>query len=119
MIKKVAHTYTWGGGGVDFILKNSILRTMNWTVDITKKVSKAIPKLPKSVRRSLFVLLREIELSGPARGNWRNYGKLSNNLYHCHIKKGNPTYVVVWEISDKKIKIVEVTYVGTHEKSPY
>ncbi|MBU1193736.1 MAG: cytotoxic translational repressor of toxin-antitoxin stability system [Proteobacteria bacterium] len=92
---------------------------MGWTVNISKKVSKMIPKLPKSVRQSLLLLLREIEISGPSRSNWKNYGKLGKNMYHCHIKKGQPTYVVVWEIRDKQIKIVEVTYVGTHEKSPY
>jgi hypothetical protein len=33
--------------------------------------------------------------------------------------KGRPTYVAVWEAQDKKIKLVEVLYVGTHEKAPY
>jgi hypothetical protein len=27
--------------------------------------------------------------------------------------------VAVWEVHDKTIKLVEVTYVGTHEKAPY
>jgi len=36
-----------------------------------------------------------------------------------HLKKGQPTYVAVWEVVDNKIKIVdvEVVYVGTHEKA--
>jgi mRNA-degrading endonuclease RelE of RelBE toxin-antitoxin system len=42
---------------------------MNWTVTLTKKVAKAIPKLPISARKALFVLLGEIEISGPVRGN--------------------------------------------------
>ncbi|MEA3429487.1 MAG: helix-turn-helix transcriptional regulator [Thermodesulfobacteriota bacterium] len=33
-------------------------------------------------------------------------------------KKGRPTYVAVWEVVDKKIRLVEVSYVGTHEKAP-
>ena len=86
---------------------------------IVKKVSKAIPKLPKSVQQSLFLLLGDIERSGPVRGNWKNYSKLGKNRHHCHIKKGNSTYTVVWEINDEQIKLVEVTYVGTHEKAPY
>ncbi|MCB9253004.1 MAG: cytotoxic translational repressor of toxin-antitoxin stability system [Flavobacteriales bacterium] len=92
---------------------------MNWTVSLTKKVAKAIPKLPKPVRQSLFVLLGEIESSGPVRGNWKNYSKLGQDIHHCHLKKGQPTYVAVWEVTDKEIKLIEVIYVGSHEKAPY
>jgi len=92
---------------------------MKWTVRIAKKVSKAIPRLPKSVKQSLFLLLGEIECLGPVRGNWKNYGKLGDSLHHCHLKKGKPTYIAVWKTNDKQIKLVEVTYAGTHEKAPY
>ncbi len=92
---------------------------MTWTVNINKKVLKTIPRLPKGVRQSLFLLAGEIEKAGPVRGNWANYSKLGKNLYHCHLKKGRPTYVAVWEVKNKKIKIVEVIYAGTHEKAPY
>jgi hypothetical protein len=27
--------------------------------------------------------------------------------------------VAVWEVIDKEIRLVEVSYVGTHEKAPY
>jgi mRNA-degrading endonuclease HigB of HigAB toxin-antitoxin module len=37
----------------------------------------------------------------------------------CHLKKGQPTYVAVWQVIDKEIRIVEIKYVGTHEKAPY
>ena len=33
--------------------------------------------------------------------------------------KGKPTYVCCWEVIDKQKKIIEVNYVGTHEKAPY
>ncbi len=92
---------------------------MSWTVTIPKKVGKKILKLPGRVKRSLAFLVREIELSGPARGQWPNYGKLAKNKYHCHLKKGQPTYVAVWEVKNKEIRLIEVTYVGTHEKAPY
>ena len=92
---------------------------MSWTVTIPKKVGKKIVKLPGRVKRSLAFLVREIELSGPARGQWPNYGKLAKNKYHCHLKKGQPTYVAVWEVKNKEIRLIEVTYVGTHEKAPY
>ncbi len=52
-------------------------------------------------------------------GNWSNYGKLGRNRHHCHLKKGHPTYVAVWEVKGYEIKLVEVTYVGSHEKAPY
>ena len=76
-------------------------------------------KLPQHVREAVFTLVRDIEIRGPVRGNWHNYGKLSGGRHHCHIKKGHPTYVAVWVETDQEIKLVEVIYVGTHEKAPY
>jgi len=70
------------------------------------------------VRKSLAFLMREIETDGPVRGNWPNYGKLDKGRYHCHLKKGRPTYMAVWELKDKEICLVEVTYAETHEKAP-
>ena len=75
--------------------------------------------MSEPILRKYVVLLLELEKAGPYRSNWSNYGKLSDGRYHCHIKRGNPTYVVCWEIINKEIKIVEVTYVGTHERAPY
>ena len=92
---------------------------MNWIVTVKKKAAKSFTKLPKKVYQSLILLIREIELSGPVRGNWPNYSRLGKNKHHCHLKKGKPVYVAVWEEKDNKIKLVEVTYVGTHEKAPY
>ena len=92
---------------------------MSWTVTISKKAAKNLSFLPKQVRKSLALLMREIETDGPVRGNWPNYGKLDKDRHHCHLKKGRPTYVTVWELKDKEICLVEVTYAGTHEKAPY
>ena len=92
---------------------------MNWSVTLHAKVCKAILRLPVRVRATLALLLREIELIGPARGDWPNYDKLGKDTYHCHLKKGQPTYVVVWQVTDKAIRLVEITYAGTHEKAPY
>lgn len=91
---------------------------MNWTVTIHKTVEKQLPKLPGRVIDKLMLLLGEIELSGPVRGNWPNYSKLSDGRHHCHLKKGKPTYVAVWT-EDRETIMVEVIYVGTHEKAPY
>lgn len=92
---------------------------MAWTVTSQKKVRKQVRKLPLSVKEKLFALLLDIEIDGPIRGNWPNYGKLGRNRHHCHLKKGHPTYVVVWEVKEYQIKLVELTYVGSHEKAPY
>jgi len=92
---------------------------MNWTVNITRKAGKRLNQLPKMVQNKLIALIREIELSGPIRGNWPNYSALTGNRHHCHLKKGRPTYVAVWETKNKEIKIIEVIYAGTHEKVPY
>lgn len=92
---------------------------MTWTVTIGKRTQKHIDRLPKQAIRNLVALIREIEVSGPVRGNWPNYGPLGHNRHHCHIKKGRPTYVAVWEVRDKEIRLVEVTYAGAHENAPY
>ena len=52
-------------------------------------------------------------------GDWPDFSALSNNRYHCHLKKGHPTYVAIWEVRSKEIRLIEVTYAGTHEKAPY
>ncbi len=31
----------------------------------------------------------------------------------------SPTYVAVWEESAGEVRLIEVTYVGTHAKAPY
>ena len=94
---------------------------MYWQVFFKKQTVKQIDKLPKRILFSLRALTNEIELLGPLRHNWKNFGKLKGNefLYHCHIKHGKPTYIACWKIIDKKLKIIEVYYVGTHEKAPY
>ena len=91
-----------------------------WTVNVSKKASKQYKKLPKAIKGHFVTLLRDLTLSGPV-VCWQNFSKLSGkkNVYHCHIKKGNPTYVAVWSVIDKQIKVMEVHYVGTHEKAPY
>ncbi|OGT47536.1 MAG: hypothetical protein A3E82_09685 [Gammaproteobacteria bacterium RIFCSPHIGHO2_12_FULL_38_11] len=94
---------------------------MKWIIETTKKAGKQLNKLPESARLAYFTLAKEMELYGPYRTNWQHYGKLKNSddCYHCHIVSGKPTYVVCWEIQDKKLKILEVYYVGTHENVPY
>ena len=97
---------------------------MAWEVVVTKKVQRQYDGLPSRAKDAVIALLRDIEINGPVRGNWPNFGKLKGTKkgviqYHCHLIKGNPTYVCCWEVIDKEVKLMEVYYVGTHEKAPY
>lgn len=97
--------------------------TMNikWTVTSTK-VDKQAVKLSEKVLLQLKLLFMDLTSNGPAAIDWPNYGKLrgqKGDKRHCHLQKGKPTYVCCWEVLDKKRKIIEVYYVGTHEKAPY
>ena len=92
-----------------------------WKVYITRKASKALDRLPEATRMRIFQLLTEIEVGGPMTMNWPNFSKLTSrsNEYHCHVKKGRPTYVACWRKLSNEPKTVEVYYVGTHENAPY
>ncbi len=92
---------------------------MTWTVQFTSRSKKQIEKLPSRVRILLFQLARDIENSGPVRGDWPNYSKLYENIHHCHLKKGRPTYVAIWREAKGHVNLVEVIYAGSHEKAPY
>ncbi len=92
-----------------------------WSVGLTKRAVKQLDSLPKAIQQKFDLLAKELEVAGPLRANWPNFGALrgQDGHYHCHIKKGRPTYVACWEVVNKEIKIIEVYYVGTHEKAPY
>ena len=92
---------------------------MAWVVLLTANVRQRLKRLPGSIDEIFQLLLAEIKLSGPVQADWPNYGKLREDCYHCHLQKGRPTYVAVWRVLSKKEKIIEVTYVGSHEEAHY
>ncbi|HQP25993.1 MAG TPA: cytotoxic translational repressor of toxin-antitoxin stability system [Smithellaceae bacterium] len=92
---------------------------MTWTVTEKRSLNKRIRKLPENVQNILITLKKDMEINGPIRGDWPNFSALSDCRYHCHLKKGHPTYVAIWEVKNKEIRLIEVTYAGTHEKAPY
>jgi len=94
---------------------------MSWDVKFTSKAKKQSKALPIEVQERLFALVLEIKKLGPTRTGWPNYGRIKSkkDCHHCHLKKGRPTYVAIWKIVDKKSKLVEVRYVGTHENADY
>lgn len=99
--------------------KIDAMKAMDWTVKFTVKAGKQAAKLPQAVHEALRLLVADIRAAGPVRGNWPNYGKLGRDRHHCHLKKGRPTYVAVWQSEASAIRLVEVIYVGTHGKAPY
>jgi mRNA-degrading endonuclease RelE of RelBE toxin-antitoxin system len=92
---------------------------MAWAVKLHRNVEKQVLKLPSRAIAALYELMANIRKDGPVRVDWPNYSKLTGNRHHCHLKKGSPTYVAVWQVTDKTINLVEVQYAGTHEKAPY
>ncbi len=95
-----------------------------WSVTYSHKANKQLSTMPEKIRVKMAVLAKEISESGPIRKNWHNFGSLHgkglpDNTYHCHLKKGKPTYVSCWYVVNKELKKVEVFYVGTHENAPY
>jgi len=93
-----------------------------WTVRLSSKSRRQKEKLPPDIAANLLALLIQLELAGPVQPKWPHYGKLGGQkkeTHHCHLNRGRPTYVAVWRIEDKQIKLMEITYVGTHENAPY
>lgn len=96
-----------------------------WSVRFSRKAKDQYDNLnycglkKPSIIDTVNLLVIEMAKEGPYRANWSNYGPLGSDQFHCHLKKGKPTYVACWQVLDKQKKIIEVYYVGTHEKAPY
>ncbi|MGA2655420.1 MAG: cytotoxic translational repressor of toxin-antitoxin stability system [Gammaproteobacteria bacterium] len=96
---------------------------MSWDIQFTNKSSKQARDLDEQILLVLQLLVNDLRIKGPIPGrNWHNYGKLrgpkQEDKRHCHLVKGKPTYVCCWEVF-KVEHVIEVYYVGTHEKAPY
>ncbi len=96
----------------------------DWTVEFSKKAGKQYEKLKRngsrpSINDTIDFLVLDLKKHGPELPSWPNYGPLEKEHFHCHLRKGRPTYVACWKIVDKKRKQIEVYYVGSHEGAPY
>jgi hypothetical protein len=98
----------------------------NWNVNFIGQAKKAKKILPLKMLDALKALTEDLIKFGPHQPSWPNYGPLkgmkgmgSKEVYHCHLNKGRPRYVVCWTVEDKRIKIIEVFYAGTHQGAPY
>ena len=92
------------------------MRKSEWHVVLSGQAKKADKNLSSKAHDAFMLLLAELRF-GPEAPSWPNYSKLGKG-YHCHLKKGRPTYVACW-MADKTVKKIEVYYAGTHEKAPY
>jgi len=90
----------------------------HWKVEIISQAKKADKYLSKAAIKAFAILLDELIQLGPYRANWPNYTKMPKDEYHCHLKKGRPTYVACWRVF-KNSHYIEVFYAGTHENAPY
>ena len=98
--------------------------SMIWTIEFTRQAHKQVKKLSAKLCAALRLLVEDLQRQGPIPGRgWPNYSKIkaqkNADRRHCHLSKGKPTYVCCWEVIDKSTKLIEVYYVGTHEKAPY
>jgi mRNA-degrading endonuclease YafQ of YafQ-DinJ toxin-antitoxin module len=93
-----------------------------WTVKFSTKASKQKAKLPKNIDDRLAALVMELIVEGPAQPEWKNYSRLTGKkgeYHHCHLNAGHPTYVVVWQVINRQVRIMEMRYAGTHENVNY
>jgi len=85
-------------------------------VTLTDKAAKRLGKCPEAVRRRFEALAAVLRQSGPTGPHyWRNYSKLAENEYHCHLTYD---HVACWRWERETIE-VEVYYVGSREGAPY
>ncbi len=88
---------------------------MKYEVKIKKKALRHLKKLPKNVRKLLFLLIEDLKADDPIQKSWHNFSPLEKDTYHCHL---NYRDVACWAFRKGEIKI-EVYYVGSREKTPY
>ena len=88
---------------------------MAYQVRLKKKVARAICTLPRNVQQLLFLLIADLQASGPIQKSWQNFSSLGEGRYHCHLTY---RYVACWTYRKREI-VIEVYYVGSREDAPY
>ena len=86
-----------------------------FTVREKKRVQKSVQKMPLEVQSLYRALLLDLEESGPMQPSWKNFSRLGDGKYHCHL---NYRWVACWTYREE-ILTVEVYYAGSREKAPY
>ena len=76
--------------------------------------------MPKKLQHISETLIISMEKFGPIQKEWPHFSALDKKFkYHCWLKSGRPVYVAVWQVVDKKIRVIDIKYIGTHEGAPY
>ena len=86
-----------------------------YSVLMSNRILKQIEKIPEPTRKRLAALVEQLEERGPIQPGWPNYGKLSQNQYHCHL---SCNWVACWYYEKGTVEI-EVYYVGSRQNAPY
>lgn len=97
-----------------------------YTVTLKRGFGKVLARLPQAVASSYDDLLEDLQEHGPVQPEWPHFSQLKGmkgarrgeKHYHCHLRRGRPTYVVCWKCYKNAIEI-EIYYLGTHEGAPY
>ena len=84
-------------------------------VVFTKAAKKGIRNLSEIDRKRLNRLVDSLKKTGPMQPAFRNFSKLGENTFHCHLSY---SWVACWSQENEKV-IIEVYYVGSREKAPY
>lgn len=86
-----------------------------YEIVVHKTALKNIAKAPSFVRILFDELVEDLKQKGVMQPTWKNFSKLGENTYHCHL---NYSYIACWKLEKNSIKI-EVYYAGTRENAPY
>ena len=86
-----------------------------WRVFFRRKVEKQVGKMPRREQVLFANLVEDLIRKGPIRTEWRNFSKLSDREYHCHLSW---SWVACCRVENGEMEI-EVYYAVSREKAPY
>lgn len=66
---------------------------MAFEVVLPKKVLKQLYRLPEAIQDTFLALVEDLKAKGPIQPTWKNYSKLGENKYHCHLSY---SWVACW-----------------------
>jgi mRNA-degrading endonuclease RelE of RelBE toxin-antitoxin system len=86
-----------------------------YKVVIANKTRRKLESLPENILKKFVNLVEDMEKTGPVQKRWKNFSKLSESEYHCHLSY---KWIACWR-NEKESIIIEVYYVGSREDAPY
>lgn len=93
---------------------------MTYAIYLGHQAKKEMAKIDRSLARRLRDRLRELAVNPLDPRLARQMETDPNRRYsRVGLKKGRPSYVAIFRVADRGIKLIEVRYVGTHEDADY